>query len=237
MSDRLRIGLLQCGHVVPTLAERHGDYPQLFDRLLAPADLDITTYDVTEDGVPSDVSEQDGWLISGSTCSAYEPLRWIPPLEEFLRTVVAERRPVVGICFGHQVLAQALGGRVEKADGGWGIGAHDYEVVVGHPWIGATTRARMIASHQDQVSVLPDGAEMFLRTDHCPNAGFTLGDDVMTMQPHPEFERALSRELTGFRQATFGEALTAQGLASLDAPLDNHDVARWIGAFFSARCR
>ncbi|MEO6987830.1 MAG: hypothetical protein ABI239_04205 [Aquihabitans sp.] len=237
MSERLRIGLLQCGHVMPALAERHGDYPELFERFLAPFDIDITTYDVTDGVLPADVAEQDGWLISGSTNSTYDDLPWIPPLESFLRSVVNSARPVVGICFGHQILAQALGGRVEKSDAGWGIGGHDYDVVARHPWISDTARVRLIASHQDQVSVLPDGAEVFLRTDHCPNAGYTLGDDIMTIQPHPEFERDLSRELTETRHAIFGEALTAEGLASLDQPLDNHEVARWIGTFLKARCR
>lgn len=237
MSERRRIGLLQCGHVMPALAERHGDYPDLFKRFLAPFDVDITTYDATSGVLPADPAEQDGWLISGSTDSTYDDRPWIPPLEVLVRSIVDEGRPVVGICFGHQIVAQALGGRVERSAAGWGIGGHDYEVVVPHSWTGTATRARMIASHQDQVSVLPDGAEVFLRTDHCPNAGFTVGDDVMTIQPHPEFERDLSREITGARAAIFGEALTAEGLASLDRPLDNHDVARWIGTFFEGRCR
>lgn len=237
MSERLRIGLLQCGHVMPALAENHGDYPELFEQFLTPVDLDIATYGATEGVLPAEIDEQDGWLITGSACSTYDDLPWIAPLEKFVRTVVDAGHPMVGICFGHQIVAQALGGRVEKSEAGWGIGGHDYEVVVPHSWTGTTTRARMIASHQDQVSVLPDGAEMFLRTDHCPNAGFTLGDDVMTIQPHPEFGRDLSRELTGIRSAIFGEALTAEGLASLDQPLDNRDVARWIATFFGARCR
>lgn len=222
---------------MPELAEHHGDYPELFEAFLAPFDLDLTTYDVTTAGVPSDVAEQDGWLVSGSTHSTYDDLPWIGPLEGFLRAAVHSRHPVVGICFGHQLLAQAMGGRVEKSEAGWGIGAHDYEVVVDHPWTGGLTRVRMIASHQDQVSILPDGAEVFLRTDHCPNAGYTLGDDVLTIQPHPEFTRELSREITGVRAARFGESLTAEGLASLDRSLDNHDVARWISDFFEARCR
>lgn len=237
MSDRLRLGLVQCGSIMPALAERHGDYPLLFERLLAPFDVEITTWDVRTGAPMPGVADQDGWLVSGSASSTYDDLPWIPVAESFLRGAVEASSPLVGICFGHQLLAQALGGRVEKSPAGWGIGAHQYEVVAPLPVTGDAQSVRMIASHQDQVTELPDGAEVFLRTDHCPIAGYTLGADALAIQPHPEFDRALSHDLTDARRHIFGDDLSDSALASLESEIDDHLVATWIADFFASRVR
>src|SRR3954451_5584659 len=123
MPAQLHIGLLQCGHLHHDLVPAYGDYPGVFTTFLGPHGITVTTYDVTE-GLPESVKDHDAWLVSGSASSAYEPLPWIWPLEEFLRGIVDVGVPMVAVCFGHQVLAQAMGGRVEKAGAGWGAGAH-----------------------------------------------------------------------------------------------------------------
>ncbi len=235
MSDRLRIGLLQCGAIHPALVPRFGDYPDLFAALLAPHDVSLRTYDVVGGELPDDLGAVDGWLVSGSADSAYAPLPWIPPLEDLLRALVAAEAPLVAVCFGHQVLAQALGGRVAHADAGWGAGAHRYELVgPTRPWMRpeAGDGIRLIASHQDQVVQLPEGAELLARTAHCPVAAFTVGDHALAIQPHPEFTPGLSRALTGLRRDRIGDAAADAALASLDEPLDHGTVAAWMGAWW-----
>lgn len=236
MSDRLRIGLLQCGYVHPSLVQAHGDYPEAFGALLEPHGIELVVFDVQTGPVPDDPFSLDGWLVSGSASSAYEPLGWIPPLEAFLRTVVEDEAPLVAICFGHQLLAQAMGGRVVRAPAGWGAGAHDYEVVgPPRPWMvpPADGPVRLIASHQDQVVELPDGAELVARTDHCPIAAFTLGAQALAIQPHPEFTTDLSGEIARLRRDRMGSAITDAALASLAEPLDRDLVASWISAFLT----
>src|SRR3954466_4186357 len=154
--DPIRIGLLQCGHIPTDLDPPSGDYPSVFADLLAPHGVALTSHDATAADPPK-VDEQDGWLVSGSPDSTYDRLPWIPPMEEFLRPAVAEAAPLVAICFGHQLLAQALGGTVTRAGVGWGVGAHDYSFVERMPWMEPehTGTVRLIASHQDQVTVLP----------------------------------------------------------------------------------
>lgn len=235
MSDRLRIGLLQCGYLHPDLVPAFGDYPEAFGALLAPHGVDLTTFDVQAGPLPEDPDALDGWLVSGSASSAYEPLGWIPPVEDFLRTLVEGDVPLVAICFGHQLLAQALGGRVEKAPDGWGAGAHDYELVGPPPaWMEPTCSGpvRLIASHQDQVVALPDGAELVARTAHCPNAAFTLGPRALAIQPHPEFTAELSRKLVRLRRDRIGAAAADAALASLDERLDSDLVASWMSDFW-----
>lgn len=238
MSERLRIGLLQAGYVHPDVAADHGDYPALFDALLASHDLDLVTYDLQRDGSPATLDGHDGWIISGSASSAYEDQPWIRDLEDLCRTLLDRRAPLVGICFGHQVLAQAAGGTVAKADAGWGVGVHEYRLVGDRPsWLDPATPdpVRMVASHQDQVVELPDGAVRFLTSDLCPNAGFTLGDDAITVQPHPEFTTGVSAGLLAIRRDLIGAERADRALASLDEVPDQGAVAGWIDTFLRSR--
>ncbi len=233
-SSRLRLGLIQCGHVPTSLIPAHGDYPEVFTALLGPHEIDVVTYDVQVGPVPPNPRDCDGWLISGSASSAYEPLEWIGSLESFLRRLVDTHAPTVAICFGHQAVAQAMGGTVAKAPAGWGVGAHDYELLgPSQPWMVPPPggRVRWIASHQDQVVELPDGAEVLAHTEHCPIAAYTLGDRLLAIQPHPEFTAALSTDLIELRRAGLGEDIASAGLASLRQPVDQELAAGWINAF------
>lgn len=231
--DRFRLGLVQCGYIPPALVPTHGDYPEAFNALFAPHDLDLVTYEVQRGPLP-DHRSCDGWLISGSANSAYEPLEWITRLEHFLRGLIEAEAPTVAVCFGHQVLAQAMGGRVAKAEPGWGVGAHDYELVGPPPaWLDPVPRGpvRLIASHQDQVVELPDDAVLLARTDHCPVAAYSLGPRMLAIQPHPEFTTDLSGELIELRRERIGAAVADAAEASLREPLDQATVAAWMVAF------
>jgi len=230
----LRIGLIQCGHVHPDLVPTLGDYPQLFADLLGPEGIELTTFDVDHDQFPDDLSGFDGWVISGSASSAYEDLPWIHRTEELLRKLVADQAPMVAVCFGHQLLAQALGGRVAKSSDGWGAGMHRYEFVGDPlPWMSPAPEGgvRIIASHQDQVVELPEGAVVIARTGHCPIAAYTLGSSVFAIQPHPEFTAEVSRGLVERRRDRIGAEASDAALASLGEPLDQELVAGWMARF------
>lgn len=242
MTTDLRAALLLCGHVHPDLVPQHGDYPELFVDLLAPHGVEVTTIDVTTDPLPP-VDAFDGWLVSGSACSAYDPLPWIPPLEDLLRSLISAEAPLVAVCFGHQLLAQALGGRVERSSAGWGAGAHEYRIDAPFdaspgPWMvppadgGSVT---LIASHQDQVVELPDGAVVWASTDHCPVAGYLLGRAALAIQPHPEFTAPISRGLVERRRDLMGAAVADAALASLEAAPqlegDRAQVGGWMAEF------
>jgi len=229
----LHVGLLQCGHVHPEVAADNGDYPELFADLLGHHGIELRTYRVTEGELPASTSECQGWLVSGSANSAYEDLPWIPPLEETLRSMVDDRSPMVAVCFGHQVLAQALGGRVAKSPEGWGVGIQRYELIgVPQSWMApATNVVKVLASHQDQVVELPQGAELRARSAHCPIAAFTVGDSALAMQPHPEFTPAVSRGLLDRRRDAIGPPTADAALASLAEPADRDLVATWMARF------
>src|SRR5689334_11887432 len=153
--------------------------------------------------------------------------------ELFAELLVTER-PYVGICFGHQLVAQALGAPVQRATDGWQVGVHDYEIVTRRAWMRPSReRVALIASHEDQVLAVPDGAELLARSDGCPIAGLTIGERAWTIQPHPEFVPALADDLLGRRVDLIGAPEVAAAPATLDRPLAGGVVAGWIRAFFA----
>jgi GMP synthase-like glutamine amidotransferase len=199
--------------------------------------VDLVRYDLDQDRFPESGRECDGWLLSPSRCSVYDAHPWIASAEDLLRELLATERPYVGICFGHQLVAQALGAPVARATDGWQVGVHDYEIVARHPWLRPPQESvALIASHEDQVLEIPDGAELLARTDGCPIAGLTIGTRAWTIQPHPEFVPELADDLLGRRVELIGAAKVEAARTSLSRELDRGIVAQWIRAFFAGAC-
>ena len=235
-----RIGILETGHNSAPLAERFGRFSDAFARWLAahreefPVELDVWHVEAHE--LPASVDACDGWIVTGSAAGVYEDHDWLEPTRAFLRAAVAARRRVLGVCFGHQLLAQALGGHVEKSAKGWGIGHHSYDVLGAEPWMDPPLpRLSLLACHQDQVVTAPPGARVLASSAFCEHAMLALDDHVLTVQAHPEFSADYAAALYGSRRERFGDALTDDALASLERPTDAGTFARWALAFLCGR--
>lgn len=226
-----RIAILETGAPPPGLAAVHGDYPSMFRDLLGDG-YEFATFDVQAGEWP-DPTAFDAAIITGSSAGVYETDPWIADLLDWIRGAKG-RTKLIGVCFGHQAMAQALGGRVEKSERGWGVGLHRYEVVPTEPWMSPVAAAVAIpASHQDQVVEKPEGARVLLRSDFTPFAGLAWGDDAISMQAHPEFTPAFATELTAGRHDRIDPALVARAVDSLKAPDDRAMVAEWIKRFMA----
>lgn len=226
------IGLLLVGHIDAGSLHVGGDYPELYSELLAPLGIQLTTYRCDEGQLPSSVKEQDGWMCSPSRLSVYDDVPWLRDVEQLLRDMIATETPYVGICFGHQLMAQALGATVKKADYGWGIGAKNYEIVEPQSWMDSTDNIVLAASHQDQVQQLPSDARLLARADYCPIGGMLIGERAWTLQVHPEFSPALADSLLATRLQLFGEEKAEAARATLSQSLHQHRIAGWISRFF-----
>ena len=219
------IGILQTGLAPEQLAGEMGDYPDMFQRLLAGHGFTFKTWRVLEGDFPPDVHAADGWLITGSRHGAYEDHPWIPPLEAFIRASYSAHVPMVGICFGHQIMAQAMGGRVEKFAKGWAVGATEYDFdgrkVVLNAW------------HQDQVVEKPETAQVAGSNAFCANAALIYEDRMFSVQAHPEFRAEFVDGLMKTRgKGVVPDAVLAAATARLDTALDSAGMADRIAAFF-----
>ncbi|MEM9146998.1 MAG: gamma-glutamyl-gamma-aminobutyrate hydrolase family protein [Pseudomonadota bacterium] len=238
----MRIGILEAGKVDETLVARHGDYPTMFADLLRRADptLAFGAFDVQAGVLPEDPRACDAWLITGSKHGVYDDLPWIAPLMDFIRAVRAAGVPIVGICFGHQIVAQALGGHAEKSERGWGVGVHRYRVAARPGWMaGGPDEATWHAHHQDQVTALPPDATVLAESGFCPYAALAYGDpehpDAFTIQPHPEFATAYARDLLDKRtNVSVPEAIAAPARETYGQAVDAERYAAWVAAYLRA---
>lgn len=235
----MKIGILETGKLPEALNEKHGDYPSMFERLLRNADpaLKFVVYHVTDQQLPGVVDECDAWLVTGSRHGVYDPLPWIEPLKQFLKSAYQAGVPIVGICFGHQILAEALGGKAVKSDKGWGVGVKRYSVQRKPQWMtGIDGELALNALHQDQVVELPEDAEVLAGSEFCPYAVLAYRGNAMSIQPHPEFSNDILHDLIEYRRATsFSDSDADAALATLGTPIHTRQVAEWIVNFLKER--
>jgi len=228
-----RITIVETGLVPSHLRPRHGSYPDMFERLIR-AEAASATFDVVSvgTGVPlPDPASLQAILITGSAAGVYDGLDWIAPLEEFVRVAYAKGTPMVGVCFGHQLIAQAMGGVVRKSDKGWGMGRHVYRVMPDNGII-ADRELAIACSHQDQVIEPPAMARTILTSDFAPHAGLLYENGTaLSVQPHPEFEADYARELYEARTGIVPDSIAATAKASLAQPLDSAKLGRAITRF------
>jgi len=217
------IGILQTGLAPDSLSDL-GDYPDMFARLLHGHGFTFRTYPVVNGTFPVHVTDCDGWLITGSRHGVYEDHPWLPPLEQFIRDSLAALVPMVGICFGHQIIAQAMGGTVQKFSGGWSVGAQDYDF--------GGQKLTLNAWHQDQVVTAPKGAKIIASNDFCTHAAL-LYDHALTIQAHPEFQSDFIDGLmrTRGKGVVPDDRLHAAALRLSD-PIQDQTIAARIATFF-----
>ena len=225
----MKLAILETGTPPGPLIARFDRYPAMFERLLGGA-FDYAAYDVAAGELPRAPGEHDAYLITGSPAGVYEKLPWIDPLLGFIRA--AGEAKMVGICFGHQAMAQALGGHVEKSDKGWGVGLHNYPIVRREPWMDDCAVVSVPASHQDQIVLQPPRTEVVASSLFTPYGALAWRDrPAISFQFHPEFEPDYAKALIESRRDRLPDPDSA--IASLDRPNDNARVGRWIRDFLT----
>jgi len=224
----VKIGILITGHPPDETIEKYGSYADAFERLLSGHGFDFASWACVDGVFPDSVNDADGWLITGSKFGAYEDLPWIPPLEDFIRKSYASDIPIVGICFGHQILAKALGGKVEKFSGGWSVGRVEYRLE------GHASAVPLYAWHQDQVVSPPADARVVGSTDFCEYAALAYGNKAYSIQPHPEFTADFFSELYEARKSGLPTEATATESVSSKEPTNSAAIANTIAAFYKA---
>lgn len=232
----MKLTIIETGRPPEPIAADFPRYPAMVEALLSPhlGSLTCETVSLLDGETLPQLDEVEAVLITGSPFGVYDPVPWIEPLKHWIRAAGAHKVPQVGICFGHQIMAEAFGGHAHKAPQGWGLGCHAYEVASYESWMGDTVSLNLAVSHQDQVLIAPPTARVLARSTFTPNAALIYDHaPALSFQGHPEFCQMFADALIRSRRGTrFPEALADAALETLKQPLDGARVARWIAGFY-----
>ena len=232
----LTIGILVAAIPRPSLAAKFGDYPYMFTHLLnaandEPGSVAFRTYDILKGDFPKCPSECAGYILTGSQASVFDELPWISQTADFVLELHERCHKLVGICFGHQMIAHVLDGHTERSECGWGVGVHEYNITQHLSCMEPNAnRLRVHCSHQDQVTMAPSEANIFAESDFCPIAGMSLGDHFFSIQGHPEFTAGYAKGLLETRRASLGDTYR-EGMATMDRETDRLLFAKWMLKF------
>ena len=231
----MKLTLIQPTDVPGPLRDRFGAYHLMFERMFAGEGFAFETIKLSAGQVLPDPTTLDATLIMGSAAGVYDThYEWMGPLRDYIRKAYAARTQMVGICFGHQIMADALGGDVRKSEKGWGLGRHVYDVKSRPAPIGGSTLPEfaIACSHQDQVIEPPADAETFLSSSFTPHAGLMYRNGAaMSLQPHPEFEDEYTIALAELRRGKAPDETIETALASVSRASDSREIAGYLGAF------
>lgn len=236
----MNIGLLGCDDVPERLRPLAGTYLQMFERLLKPhlPEARLTWFDVRNGNLPDTAAACDAYICTGSRSSVYEESDWIDHLKAYVRELHETSAPFVGVCFGHQVLAQALGGEVTRAEQGWGVGIQEMHVTRTEAWMQPTqSEVKLQYMHADQVQRVPEESVVLAAAPHCPVAMFRVGRTMLGIEGHPEFSSRYVEALLRERKDRIGRERTEAALASLAKKADDTVIARWMTNFLLMSAR
>ena len=231
----MKLGILKTGRPPSSCIPQFGTYPDMFIRLLGEDAYDYSVFAVDEGELPASPTACDAWLVTGASAGVYDPLPWIGELKGFLNDAKG-KAALIGICFGHQVMAEAFGGKVIKSPKGWGLGEQEYRVLQREPWMDGAESFRLPGSHQDQVVELPPGAEVIAANDFTPMGALAWRDQpAISMQLHPEFEPAYATAMIENRRGSrYSDEEAERAIASYATPDDRARVAVWLKNFLKS---
>lgn len=233
----MKIGVFLCGEVAPELLPEHGPYSAMFESMFADfsKQIHLKFYDALLLQIPKDVDECDGYIISGSKFSVYDSEEWISALGDFVVKLFNENKKTLGICFGHQLIAHALGGEVIKSPKGWGVGVSIHQVVNKPLWFHGSDsnsdQLSLLVSHQDQVVSLPKDAQVIALSEFCPYSIIAIEPYFLGIQGHPEFSKSFSQGLMQHRRDDIGEIAYPKGMSSLSLPVNSKEIVQSIVNF------
>ena len=228
------VAILETDRLPEQVKQQFGSYADMFQHLLLSGDnsLRFSVFDVEQGNYPKAQDPYDCYLITGSKADAYSDLDWIVQLRQFIRQLFHDGKKIIGVCFGHQIIAHSLGGKTEKSLKGWGVGNHAANMISSATWIPSDAKnITLLYSHQDQVTQLPPAAPLIAGNNFCPNAMYSIHQQVFCMQGHPEFLQDYSRYLMEVCRDNIGEETVRQGLESLTLTNDSAKVRDWMLRF------
>ncbi len=236
----MKIGIFDADHLAPSIVRRYGCYADKFIHFFAPLQasleqtISFTRYDIVAMQYPKSLHDNDFYIITGSQHSSYENLSWINELEKTIQKLHQYKIKTLGICFGHQLIAQCLGGKVEKSSTGWELGIAATHITQHLEWMQpARDFIFTLVSHQDEVTRLPENAVNFAKTNQCIYSGYTIDQHILTLQSHPEFSNEYVRLIIRLQSKNLSPEQHKKAIASLKQSSDTALVLSWVSNFIN----
>ncbi len=234
-----KLCILENDDLAPEVTPTYLGYGAMFKRLFRDAGATGWTFDVFHTPAmeyPESFDDYDAVLLTGSKADSFSDAPWVVELRRRVTGLLEQKKKLLGICFGHQLIAVCLGARVARAPQGWGVGRMSYDWHVAElPLAPEDNTMSLLVSHRDQVLELPQNAVLLASNAHCPVAGYAIGTEVFCVQGHPEFVEDYSAFLMANRRNELGEDLYGAGVNSLAHGHDGLHVARMMTAFVERR--
>ncbi len=234
----MHIAILLAGHTNKAMPKRFRDYHDMFTTLFSGLILGkifrYTSLAVVDGVFPDQLDDYDGYLISGSAFGVYDNAPFIPKLMNLIQQIHKANKPLAGVCFGHQIIAHALGGHTRKWAHGWTIGTKKITLINPPDWVDSSDKAfHLIHVHQDQVTILPNDAQCIGCASDCKNAAYVINNTVFAIQGHPEFDVPYTNALANLLENQAGTGCIQAARESFSTPHDGKKVANWILTFFA----
>jgi len=232
----MKIGILLTDHVMDELIEKHGDMDDFYKYIFKKVDptIELEIFDVVEGIFPNNINDCEGYLITGSRFSVYDQIDWILKLKEFVKELDYHKKSLIGVCFGHQLIAEVLGGEAKAAESGWTVGNQIYDLIEDIPWINEDIPLfTLLHSHKDQVNKLPDKATLIASTEKVPIAMYIVDDHIFSHQGHPEFKPEYVHDVATIRREILGDEVYLAAAENIKNRIpDNEIIAKYWVDFF-----
>ena len=230
----MKIGILNSDTVQIDGAMEFGQYPEMFSKIFWTVDPNIQfqTYEVQFNNYPLDVDECDAYLITGSKASSYDNDQWIDDLKKFIQRLDKNKKKLIGICFGHQIIAEALGGSVRHSPNGWHAGVDSISLNNNAYNYGEEGKKyNLVFSHQDEVQTLPHNATLIAGSETCPNGMFLIENHIFCTQGHIELDKKFARMIYDFRKNQIGNHKHQHACETLTMQTDEHEIVESLLKF------
>ena len=208
-----------------------------FIELLTPENpsASFSTYYVSEHQFPESVDNYDAYLLTGSPANVSEDLDWMQRLSSFVVEANQKNKRIVGSCFGHQLIAKTFGGEVAQNENGWMIGNYDLRIQpeMSYSWmVPSPNNTGLYHFNRERVTRLPEGARAFAHSEDYTNFAYTLGDNILCLQGHPEQPlRAMNNFIAAIDLS--GDDLARAKIRLENGEPDSRIWAQWMMRFLA----